>query len=205
MNITQWQHAVTEFHLKMRIGSRLKPDQKDPKLCDQVPRSLLILEEGTEATIAILRDDLTESVDGLIDLIYVSLGSLDRWGVSANAILSTLNSEIGISEDPAHSTHFINGKHTAEEILGCTVDVVTSILVGDLEEAEARIYDVLSSSLLALLDWGVNPEPMFAEVHRTNMLKGAGKFNSATGKILKPANWVPPRINMLLGEQGAWA
>jgi predicted HAD superfamily Cof-like phosphohydrolase len=48
---------------------------------------------------------------------------------------------------------------------------------------------------------GFNMEPLFAEVHRSNMDKRGGT-KRADGKWIKPANWTPPNIAGLLLAQG---
>lgn len=44
---------------------------------------------------------------------------------------------------------------------------------------------------------GVDIEPFFDEVHRTNMLKSTGEVR-ADGKRLKPPGWKPPDIEGML-------
>lgn len=53
----------------------------------------------------------------------------------------------------------------------------------------------------SLLECGIDSEPVAAEVHRTNMAKLAGPVR-ADGKRLKPAGWQPPRIDIVLLNQG---
>lgn len=206
MHIFIWQKAVSDFHEKMKIPSRLRP-KKDPLLCDAVARSLLILEEGAEATVALIQGNLTESVDGLIDLVYVCLGSLDRWGISADKMLKVTNDELNIGDGRgfAEPKFRLNASKEAEGVLGRTIDAVTAILTGDLEASELRVGDCVFEAVATMVSWGIDPEPIFAEVHRTNMLKSEGVFNPLTGKILKPEGWKPPRIRELLTKQGAWA
>src|SRR5688572_17230344 len=43
------------------------------------------------------------------------------------------------------------------------------------------------------LEFGINGEPIAAEVHRSNMAKLGGAVR-ADGKIMKPAGWTPPDI-----------
>jgi predicted HAD superfamily Cof-like phosphohydrolase len=53
----------------------------------------------------------------------------------------------------------------------------------------------------SMLEFGINSEPIAAEVHRTNMAKvGGGK--RADGKVVKPDGWQPPRVDIELLKQG---
>ena len=47
--------------------------------------------------------------------------------------------------------------------------------------------------------FGIDNEPFFDEVHRTNMLKVNGSTRD-DGKILKPEGWKEPRIKEMLDE-----
>jgi predicted HAD superfamily Cof-like phosphohydrolase len=49
---------------------------------------------------------------------------------------------------------------------------------------------------------GINATPLWAEVHRTNMLKVGGPKRVSDGKLLRPEGWTPPLIKKLLREQG---
>jgi predicted HAD superfamily Cof-like phosphohydrolase len=53
------------------------------------------------------------------------------------------------------------------------------------------------------LSFGVNGEPIAAEVHRSNMAKFKyGIKRREDGKILKPSDWTPPEIKGELEKQG---
>jgi predicted HAD superfamily Cof-like phosphohydrolase len=68
---------------------------------------------------------------------------------------------------------------------------------GDLVEMVDALCDLLYVTYGAAVSLGVDLDPFFAEVHKSNMAKrGAGK--RADGKQLKPDGWEPPRIADLL-------
>lgn len=46
---------------------------------------------------------------------------------------------------------------------------------------------------------GINLEKIFAEVHRSNMTKAGGHFDSA-GKWIKPPTYTPPNLSPILKE-----
>lgn len=202
--IPHWQKAVTLFHHRMGIPSRLQLDVKDPALCDQVPRALLIVEEGLESVVAMMRGDLTKSVDGLIDFTYVCLGSLDRWGIDATEQLVEIDKELGYASFAVSHRFFkASAESSADEILKRTLNINRAILTNQLTEAKHEINTAIFEAVDMLISWGVSPQPFFGEVHRTNMKKSADGFDPLTGKIHKPQGWKPPRIAELLQQQGA--
>jgi predicted HAD superfamily Cof-like phosphohydrolase len=79
------------------------------------------------------------------------------------------------------------------------------------EAAEAKdpvemvdaLCDLLYVVYGAACQLGVDLDPFFQEVHRTNMAKGpaAGGYRRADGKWMKPAGWQPPRIAHMLKER----
>lgn len=67
----------------------------------------------------------------------------------------------------------------------------------DLVEAIDGKCDLLYVTFGAAIEEGVDLQPFFDEVHRTNMLK-VGGATRADGKTLKPEGWKPPRIAQML-------
>jgi predicted HAD superfamily Cof-like phosphohydrolase len=72
-----------------------------------------------------------------------------------------------------------------------------------LEEAWAEVIDAMCDIIVVVHNtstaMGIDLEPFFDEVHRTNMLKADGPLR-ADGKRLKPPDWQPPRILEMLRE-----
>ena len=64
------------------------------------------------------------------------------------------------------------------------------------------LADLIYVAIGAAVSFGIDLDPIFAEVHRTNMLKVGGATRE-DGKILKPAGWEPPRILEALLKQAA--
>jgi len=73
---------------------------------------------------------------------------------------------------------------------------------GDLVEAIDGMCDVLYVVFGTAVEFGIDLEPFFAEVHRTNMLK-VGGASREDGKVLKPEGWQPPRIAEILQRPDA--
>lgn len=74
----------------------------------------------------------------------------------------------------------------------------------DLVAAVDALCDLLYVVYGAAVEWGVDLEPHFAEVHRTNMAKTGGPVRH-DGKRLKPEGWEPPDIAGILRNQLAAA
>jgi predicted HAD superfamily Cof-like phosphohydrolase len=76
-------------------------------------------------------------------------------------------------------------------------EFAAAVAAGDLVETVDALCDLLYVTYGAAVDLGVDLEPFFAEVHRSNMAK-VGGTRRADGKWLKPAGWTPPDIAGLL-------
>lgn len=81
-------------------------------------------------------------------------------------------------------------------------ETVDAIRAGDLVAAVDGLCDLIYVAVGAAVAFGVELDPLFDEVHRTNMAK-VGGATRADGKVLKPKGWQPPRIAELLAEQAA--
>lgn len=80
-------------------------------------------------------------------------------------------------------------------------ELTIALLASDLPEVADALIDLIYVCIGYMVELGIDPGPMWDEVHRTNMAKRDGKVR-ADGKILKPEGWKPPRIAELLKEQG---
>lgn len=75
-----------------------------------------------------------------------------------------------------------------------------AIRKGDIVEACDALEDMRYLIDGCGVEWGIDLEPVFVEVHRTNMLKAGGP-RRRDGKILKPEGWQPPDIEGVLKRQ----
>ncbi|WP_420628142.1 hypothetical protein [Candidatus Leptofilum sp.] len=76
----------------------------------------------------------------------------------------------------------------------------------DVTDWVHELADLLYVTYGAILACGINPDPIFAEVHRANLSKAGGP-RRADGKILKPPGWQPADVhgvieNQVNGENG---
>lgn len=68
---------------------------------------------------------------------------------------------------------------------------------GDLVEAIDGMCDLIVVTLGTAVEFGIDLEPFWDEVCRSNMAKVGGE-KRADGKQLKPAGWKPPDIKGIL-------
>jgi len=179
--ISQFQVLVSQFNKEIAAYSIENLDDLRIKLID---------EEVRETAEAMKRKDTVEAIDGLCDVLYVTYGAADVYGVE----LDTHDDE---DQNPL--------KENWTEVLNC---------IGDFEDsanqamAAIRTKDKLDVRLLDLASgcWdcagqglGIDLRPFFREVHRTNMNKLSGPVRE-DGKKLKPPDWKPPRIVEMLNR-----
>ena len=69
----------------------------------------------------------------------------------------------------------------------------------DLVAVADALADLLYVVYGTAVSYGIDMEPVFAEVHRSNMSKGdPAVIRSSYGKILKSKNWTPPNLRPLI-------
>jgi len=70
----------------------------------------------------------------------------------------------------------------------------------DVTDWVHELADLLYVTYGAILACGVDPDPVFAEVHRANLSKAGGP-RRADGKILKPPGWQPADVRRVIEKQ----
>lgn len=80
-------------------------------------------------------------------------------------------------------------------------ELVRGISSNNLPDIADALADLLYVTYGTAVSYGIDIEPIFEEVHETNMAKLGGGHRS-DGKILKPEGWCPPNTYPLLIEQG---
>ena len=73
----------------------------------------------------------------------------------------------------------------------------------DVPEMIDALCDLLYVTYGAAVALGVDLEPFFEEVHRTNLAKVGGS-RRADGKWMKPEGWQPPNLKRLLQDHHGW-
>ena len=90
----------------------------------------------------------------------------------------------------------LRGRLITEEISETFGALATDNLIEIADGIADSIYVLLGTAI----EYGIDLDPVFKEVHRSNMEKTPGK-ERADGKILKPEGWIPPRIKEILDAQ----
>lgn len=103
---------------------------------------------------------------------------------------------IGSLEDPMMRRRKLRAKLIREE----SGETVKAIKERDLIEAIDGMIDTLFVIYGTAVEWGIDLEPFWDEVQRTNMAKAGGPMRK-DGKQLKPEGWQPPDIKRVLYEQ----
>ena len=76
-----------------------------------------------------------------------------------------------------------------------------SMAGGDLAAVAKEMADLLYVVYGTAVSYGIDMDPVFREVHRSNMSK-VGGYKREDGKWVKPATYSPARIEPILEEQG---
>lgn len=76
-----------------------------------------------------------------------------------------------------------------------------SMVGGDLAAVAKEMADLLYVVYGTAVSYGIDMDPVFREVHRSNMSK-VGGYKREDGKWVKPATYSPARIEPILAEQG---
>lgn len=83
-------------------------------------------------------------------------------------------------------------------------ELVVAHLTRDQVEAADAMADLIYVVCFAAAEEGIPLDLVWAEVQRSNMAKAdpvTGKFGrNATGKIVKPAGWIPPDIESIIAQ-----
>ncbi|MEI8014918.1 MAG: MazG nucleotide pyrophosphohydrolase domain-containing protein [Nitrospira sp.] len=75
-----------------------------------------------------------------------------------------------------------------------------SMVGGDLAAVAKEMADLLYVVYGTAVSYGIDMDPVFREVHRSNMSK-VGGYKREDGKWVKPATYSPARIEPILAEQ----
>ncbi len=175
--LSKFQSMVKDFH--NGIGS----PQQDVNL-----RISLIQEEANELIDAVNDNDIVASIDALCDILYVTYGTADVFGLS----LDTHQAE---TIKPSGKADLSKMKSEMHDFTLCVGSVVTELLQDPRSSvARNRLEDLANGCWKAgASGLGVDLRVFFYEVHRTNMHKLTGPKRE-DGKQLKPPGWKPPRI-----------
>jgi predicted HAD superfamily Cof-like phosphohydrolase len=83
-------------------------------------------------------------------------------------------------------------------------ELFTGFRLADTRAIADALGDLLYVVYGTAVSCGIDLEPIFQEIHRSNMSKGDPEVvRASNGKILKSRNWTPPNLKPILEAQGA--
>lgn len=199
----------------------VRPVVPDITICDL--RNNLIAEETQELRDAFIREDLVQVADALGDLLYVSLGGAVACGIDVvpvfpNGAHFQRPVEIKMSEyqDILRAWLTANGAvlplHPKIPEMGQCVLAYSQLdgLNNQLRDAfmslnrntiAQALHALVCGVLVVACQCGVELEPVFAEIHRSNESKFIDGHRRADGKWLKGPSYTAPSLYPILLEQ----
>ena len=135
------------------------------------------------------------SRDSLFADVRDPLGWRDRFSLTPQDDVREFHEALGI---PVNSTPKIRRSELRASLIEEeAAEAVAAIRGGNLVEAIDGLCDLLCVVYGASLEFGVDLDPFWWEVHRTNMAKVGGPMRE-DGKRLKPEGWTPPDLSGVL-------
>lgn len=183
--MNKFQDMVNKFNIA--ISSK----QESPIDNLKQLRIKLIQEEVEETVEAISDGDPIETIDGLCDILYVTYGAAQVFGVSLDTS-KTERLPILKRVPWSHVQECIPNLQYSASL------AIKAINENKIEEIQARLQELADGCWeCAASGLGIDLAPFFLEVHRTNMNKLNGPKRESDGKQLKPEGWLPPRISSM--------
>ena len=110
-----------------------------------------------------------------------------KYGCAIASIPATPSAHLGL----------LRSRLIAEEY----AEFITAVSNQDIVKVADALCDILYVVYGAAVVWGIDLEPLFKEVHESNMTKTGGGSDFG-GKVIKGPNFVPPNLFDRLMEQG---
>lgn len=101
-----------------------------------------------------------------------------------------------IPADPGEETQRLRIRLIQEEF----DELKESMAASDLPSVAKELADLLYVVYGTAVSYGINMEPVFREVHRSNLSK-VGGYKRPDGKWVKPATYSPARVEPILEAQ----
>lgn len=192
---TMMHDSLIEFHKAFDCAIATAPALPDRKT--RALRSTLVLEELRETLTAAEKDDFVEFVDGLIDVLYVAVGTNVSYGIK--------------SVEPVFPTPYLAPQAPKNEFRSLVIGVIRNHIRGAMDYLDPAAVSergdtvmvgvsmnlLITDCLMILHFCHVDAVQVFKEVHRSNMAKLGpdGKpLRREDGKVIKPEGWTKPDI-----------
>lgn len=183
-----YHHDVRRFKLEMG----LLVNDGAPALLNDFETALqlkLINEEVGETVTGIRKSDPIETIDGLCDTLYVTLGAALAYGYRLYVWVPTLPDcrDVSIATRPM----FVFGDLYADYLLGAFRNIDTASQARDLYALGPALAGMVSAIGVILEAWKIPLRPFWNEVQAANMRKLGGGVRE-DGKRMKPVGWKGP-------------
>lgn len=187
MWLSRYQSDVLKFHKRMNahVGNLEAPGF--PSHTEADLRGRLVNEEGGETLRGIRARDPIETIDGLCDLLYVTLGTTISIGFDTAATLGSPSERTRAIPDLL----FWRADDFERLLLSGTRLVCRAIESRDSFGTGVACLGLAAVTLGTAYAWGIPLKPFWDEVQRSNMQK----IDAGPGlKAIKPVGWSPPDI-----------
>lgn len=195
------EFMLLEFHRS--FGATINVTPTVPSDRDRKMRHSLVMEELKETIDALDENKWAAFVDGLIDSLYVLVGTCVTYGVETVEPIYRLP-----ADRPIFPLDY--GKSVVAGMLEGMMDVADLVLhpvkntATDLQVVKLCMNKLIGDCLSILYACNVDTLHVFCEVHLANMRKlgpDGLPIKREDGKVMKPEGWKPPDIQRVLDEQ----
>ncbi len=188
-----------------KIAMNLIVNDGDPEMLNdfeaKLQQSLIVEEVGETVNKGIKKQDVIETIDGLCDTLYVTIGAALAFGFRLEYFVTV--PEISDVSTFTHSL-FANSEYYINLLLGASRNICQAIDTGDVYAVGPALAGMVSTLGVILKAWNIPLRPFWNEVQAANMRKIGGGVRE-DGKRLKPPGWVGPNhlpilTALLIGE-----
>lgn len=120
---------------------------------------------------------------------------MNKWQRDIYEFHRALDIDVGNFNHPGIHRPELRAELIREESKEC----IKAIKKGDLIGAIDGMIDTIVVVLGTAVEFGIDLEPFWNEIHKTNMAKQGGETRK-DGKKLKPEGWVPPDLKGVMVE-----
>lgn len=136
----------------------------------------------------IAKEDPIETIDGLADTLYVTIGAAAAYGFNLAEFVTELQNTVRLG---VPDTLFARMDHFAGVLFGALRGIQFAEDFGDIWALGPALAGMVSTIGMICDAWNIPLRPFWDEVQRANMDKVGGAVRE-DGKRLKPPGWRPP-------------
>lgn len=177
---------------KLAMGLLVNKTGRPSSLDDfEAGLQLRLIDEEVRETIhkGILKQDVIETIDGLCDTLYVTIGAAQAYGYKLHEWVPKLDD----SRNRIHSGSLIfsNPFHYRALLRGALYNIEGAITADEIFAIGPALAGMVSTISVILDAWRIPLRPFWREVQRANMDKLGGSVRE-DGKRMKPLGWRGP-------------